>query len=141
MSTRLPKGLKRELEAIETLPREALLEDWQKNHGAQAPKGIKQPMLVRSASYHLQARHMGGLKSQTRKALLSIAAGKAVQPKPAAPELKPGMRLLREWHGNTHQVQVLEKGFEWQGQQYTSLSAIAQAITGAKWSGPRFFGL
>jgi hypothetical protein len=55
--------------------------------------------------------------------------------------LKPGARLMREWRGETHDVRVLEDGFEWRGQRWRSLSAIAREITGTQWSGPRFFGL
>ncbi len=55
--------------------------------------------------------------------------------------VKPGTWLSRTWHGEVHQVIVLESGFEYRGVRYASLSAIASKITGAKWSGPRFFGL
>jgi hypothetical protein len=48
---------------------------------------------------------------------------------------------VREWRGRTHTVVVTEEGFEFAGKTYSSLSKIAQAITGAHWSGPRFFGL
>ncbi len=51
------------------------------------------------------------------------------------------MRLVREWRGRTHTVVVTEKGFEYSGKTYLSLSKIAEIITGAHWSGPRFFGL
>lgn len=63
--------------------------------------------------------------------------------RPSAPviTLREGNRLVREWNGTTHHVLVLASGFEWQGRQYRSLSQIAEAITGAHWSGPRFFGL
>ncbi len=55
--------------------------------------------------------------------------------------LKPGAKLTREWRGETHTVIVLEDGFEWRGRKWRSLSSIAREITGAHWSGPRFFGL
>ncbi len=55
--------------------------------------------------------------------------------------LKPGVRLLREWGGRTHQVTVTDDGFDYGGKHYRSLSEIARTITGARWSGPRFFGL
>ena len=57
------------------------------------------------------------------------------------PRLKPGTRLMREWRGRSHEVQVLDDGFSWQGTHYRSLSAIARKITGTAWSGPLFFGL
>lgn len=52
-----------------------------------------------------------------------------------------GARLIREWNGKTNVVDVFEKGFQYKGETYGSLSAIARKITGAHWSGPRFFGL
>ena len=55
--------------------------------------------------------------------------------------LQPGTRLVREWNGRTHVVEVVDKGFIWEGDRHRSLSAIARAITGARWSGPRFFGV
>ena len=59
----------------------------------------------------------------------------------ASPHLRPGTRLVREWNGRTHVVDVSEDGFAFDGKTYRSLSAIAKRITGAHWSGPRFFGL
>lgn len=64
---------------------------------------------------------------------------KAVSEK--TPPHQPGTRLIREWHGKVYEVTILDEGYRWQGKTYRSLSRIAQAITGAKWSGPRFFGL
>jgi hypothetical protein len=55
--------------------------------------------------------------------------------------LKTGARLLRQWRGQTHAVLVGEDGFEYEGQRYRSLTVIAERISGAHWSGPRFFGL
>jgi Protein of unknown function (DUF2924) len=60
---------------------------------------------------------------------------------PAEPRLKPGARLVREWRGRTHTVMALDDGFEFEGRLYRSLTQIAREITGAHWSGPRFFGL
>jgi hypothetical protein len=51
------------------------------------------------------------------------------------------MRLIREWNGSSHVVESVDGGFVWNGKRYGSLSAVARAITGARWSGPRFFGL
>jgi hypothetical protein len=82
----------------------------------------------------------GGLSSATRRALHSIAKGKlakrAIPRKSAA-----GVHLVREWNGRTYQVEVLETGFRMDDREYASLTAIAKKITGANWSGPRFFGL
>jgi Protein of unknown function (DUF2924) len=65
----------------------------------------------------------------------------ASNPSVSAITLREGNRLVREWNGTTHTVLVLASGFEWQGRKYRSLSQIAEGITGAHWSGPRFFGL
>jgi hypothetical protein len=54
---------------------------------------------------------------------------------------KPGTVLVRDWVGVTHQVKVLEDGLLFRGKRYESLSEIARAITGSRWSGPLFFGL
>jgi hypothetical protein len=61
--------------------------------------------------------------------------------KARAVSLRPGARLVREWHGDVHEIVVLEDGFQWRGERWRSLTAIAHAITGAHWSGPRFFGV
>ncbi len=55
--------------------------------------------------------------------------------------LRPGTRLVRAWHGRTHDVVVTEEGFLYEERHYSSLNQLATAITGVKWSGPRFFGL
>ena len=69
---------------------------------------------------------------------MRIAAGKD---RPASPKLRSGGRLVREWNGVSHVVDVTDAGYLWRGERHRSLSAIARAITGAHWSGPRFFGL
>ena len=80
----------------------------------------------------------------TQRRLTTLAAdfetGGTVAP-PPRPKIKPGSRLVREWHGRTHTVSVTDDGFEFQGKSYRSLTKIARDITGARWSGPRFFGL
>jgi hypothetical protein len=59
----------------------------------------------------------------------------------ASPVAKAGTRLIRQWHGEVHEVAVLDGGISYRGQRYRSLSQVARAITGVHWSGPRFFGL
>lgn len=72
------------------------------------------------------------------RALASAGADETSRP---PPRLRPGGRFIREWGGVSHVVDVTADGYLWQGRSYRSLSAIARAITGAHWSGPRFFGL
>ena len=55
--------------------------------------------------------------------------------------VKPGTRFVRVWNGRTYHIEVVADGFLWNEKHYRSLTAIAWAITGSRWSGPRFFGL
>ncbi|MEX0328922.1 MAG: DUF2924 domain-containing protein [Ruegeria sp.] len=123
---------------IETMDRAALIAAWNEVFGTPVPKRLSSPFLRRFLAVEVQARERGGLPKDfvTRLA-------KAARDSPSATNhaLKPGGRLIREWNGATHVVDVVEGGFLWKGQRYASLSPIARAITGARWSGPRFFGL
>lgn len=134
-------GIEEEIGQVAGLPRKELVQRWRKVFGTPPPKGIKRGLLERSCAYQLQARQFGGLKPATRKALLAIARGTPVERQTPRQELRQGARLVREWHGVTHQVEVTEAGFTWNSRTFASLTAVARAITGAHWSGPRFFGL
>jgi hypothetical protein len=134
-----------QLDAIRDLDREALVARWRSIYGQPPPKGISRRLLQRAAAYAVQTKAYGGLKPKTRKMLLRTADGDdgtaVTQLRTGKPALTPGTCLLREWNGRTHQVDVTDDGFVWNGETYRSLSAVARAITGARWSGPRFFGL
>jgi hypothetical protein len=124
---------------LETMDRAALLAAWSTVFGRPAPKNISRPFLRRFLAFELQARRTGGLPKPLVVALMrNDGKGPA---KPACPALKPGGRLIREWNGVTHIVDVTETGFVWKGETWRSLSSIAREITGAHWSGPRFFSL
>lgn len=123
---------------IEAMERAALMAAWSDLFQLPVPKGLSQPFLRRFLAFEVQARQFGGLPKGFFYDLDRQADGKAARPDAA---LKPGGRLLREWNGGTHTVEVIDEGFHWNGQTYRSLSAVARAITGARWSGPRFFGL
>jgi len=101
-------------------------------------------MLIRGIGYRLQEIQHGGLGKSTRRKLKTLAkmfrTEGRVAPDPGL-SLKPGARLVREWHGRTHTVTVTEDGFGYAGSTNPSLTKIAKKITGAHWSGPRFFGL
>ena len=108
------------------------------------PKRASRDLLLRALAYHTQVQAEGGLSKASHKRLARLADPKGNAgrpPRPASLRLKPGSRLIREWRGEVHRVTVLEKGFDWRGNRYASLSQIARAITGARWSGPLFFGL
>jgi Protein of unknown function (DUF2924) len=120
---------------IEAMDRAALLAAWSAAFGTDAPKGLSQPFLRRFLAFEVQARRMGGLPKGFVETLIAPDA-RAASPRPPS-----GGRLLREWNGVTHVVEVTDDGFRWNGRTHRSLSSIARAITGARWSGPRFFGL
>ncbi len=132
--------LEREIGALADLPRAGLIERWRALYRADPPKGISTRLMVQAIAYELQARHYGRLRPAAARQLERIARGETGSA-PRAPVLDPGARLVREWNGISHTVDVTDHGFEWRGEQYGSLSEIAREITGARWSGPRFFGL
>lgn len=123
---------------IAAMERDALLHLWPELMAGSPPKGLSQPFLRRFLAFALQAREQGGLPKALKARLAKTDSGKASV---KAPAMRPGGRLLREWNGVTHVVDVTADGYLWQGERHRSLSAIAQSITGAHWSGPRFFGL
>lgn len=123
---------------LEALDRAGLARLWSGLIGGAVPACMSQPMQRRFIAVELQAQTEGGLPAALLARLDRIAAG---EERKATPRVKPGARLLREWNGTTHVVDVLPDGYLWNGTRHYSLSAIARAITGARWSGPRFFGL
>ena len=118
--------------------------EWARVYQRPAPRRISHDLLLRGIAYRVQEEMYGGLEPRIVKALLRIAdAVRNGAPVPETPkaELQAGVRLLREWKGVTHIVEVVPGGFAWRGKTYRTLSMIARAITGTHWSGPRFFGL
>lgn len=138
------QGLEQAVDLLADLPHPDLATQWFASCGTPAPKGISRKLLVLALAYHIQTDAYGDMDSRTNRYLRAITSGTLDAPPPrvsAASTLKPGMRLMREWNGRTHIVDVINDGFRWNGQFHASLSAVAWAITGARWSGPRFFGL
>ncbi len=136
--------LEREIDGLADLTRAELVERWRTHYRADPPKGISQLLLVRAVAYEMQVKLYGGLKPSTDRRLRMIADGTAnggQGGRETGSSLQPGTRLVREWNGVSHVVEVIDGGFIWNGDRHRSLSAIARAITGARWSGPRFFGL
>ena len=136
--------LEREIDALADLTRVELIERWRAHYRSDPPKGISRRLLIRAIAYEMQAKRYGGLKPATGRRLQMFANATADGDhggRKAAASLQPGARLVREWNGVSHVVEVIEGGFIWNGARHRSLSAIARAITGARWSGPRFFGL
>lgn len=99
-------------------------------------------LLRRLLAHQIQERRLGRLPAVVTRELERIAAGGTPTETPSrAPVLSPGTRLIREWNGKTIAVEVLDEGFRWNDRVWRSLSEIARAVTGAHWSGPRFFGV
>lgn len=117
--------------------------EWRRLYKSEPPK-LSRDLLALGIAYRRQEMKHGGLGKATLRKLQTLAktlrnTGR-VGPSPSL-ALKPGVRLIRKWHGRTHTVTVTEHGIEYGGKSYASLSQIAKKITGAHWSGPRFFGL
>lgn len=118
----------------------AIRDEWQRLYRVAPASRLSRDMLIRGIVYRLQERAFGPLpKSLLRRLATDQAA--AARPRRSARTMMPGTRLVRDWHGETHTVTVRDRGYEWRGQTYRSLSLVAREITGTNWSGPRFFGL
>ncbi len=140
----MTKTLPERLSELETLSTTELRACWEQAIKRSVPKRASRDLLRRTLAYHMQEQTEGGLSKSTRRRLAKLAELNGENRAPISPSilrLKPGSRLIREWHGVTHSVTVLGDGFDWRGTRYASLSQIARAITGACWSGPLFFGL
>jgi hypothetical protein len=134
----------KELTTLAKMPRNKLRDRWRRLYGADPPAHVSRDLMVRIIAYRIQELEFGGLDKNTKRKLRSLAEALETteeMPLPPALKLKPGAKLIREWHGKTYTVTYLEEGFEFKGRRFRSLSQIAQEITEARWSGPRFFGL
>lgn len=128
-----------ELKGLESCSHAELKERWNELYEVRCPSHMSRKFLFGAVAYRIQENAFGGLRKPTKRRLEKIATGKPI--KPRGRKIKPGTRLLREWNGNVHEVIVLENTVEYRGENWPSLSAVAREITGARWSGPRFFGL
>lgn len=151
--------VEREIAALDTLDTKALQARWLELYDRDPPSRIRAGLLRLGIAYRLQEKAFGGLKPHTVRLLRKLAAelradreakrSAAQAPDTAMPQwvatqsplLSPGTQLMREWNGSTEIVDVVADGFLWRGTTYRTLSAVAVAITGTKWSGPKFFGL
>jgi hypothetical protein len=138
------EGLAPALKVLAALGPEELNTRWEAVYSSDPPDRLRRPLLIQALAYRLQEQAFGGLKPATRRLLRSVA-GDAGERRPIAVEpkrsVKAGAVLIREWHGTKHQVTVLKDGFMFRGKRFQSLSKVANEITGARWSGPLFFGL
>ncbi|OYZ13986.1 MAG: hypothetical protein B7Y35_09255 [Sphingomonadales bacterium 28-64-96] len=134
-----------QLAALTAMTPAQLRAEWRRVYRASPPR-LTPDLLLRGIAFRVQERSLGGL-SAASGSLLDRTVRQLERSEKADPgvvshqSLKPGTRLVRSWNGKTYSVIVTDDGFLLDGQEFTSLSQVAAAITGAHWSGPRFFGV
>ena len=114
---------------------------WRTLHHTGPPLGLSRDLIIRGLADKLQQRAQGGPTRAVQRRLRILAGEfeRGARSFDPGGVLKTGATLVRQWRGHTHTVLVREDGFEYDGQRYRSLTVIAERITGAHWSGPRFF--
>ena len=124
-------------DALSAMSRDELTEHWNNHFGTQPPKKMRSNTLARILSCEEQWQATRESRAGIRKQLERVVAASTK----SAPSASEGTRLVREWHGREHVVDVVDGTYHWNGKSWKSLSVIAREITGTKWSGPRFFGV
>ena len=140
----MPDILATQLDSLPKMSKDALPALWRQLFQTAPPDQLRRQLMVRILAYKLQEQAFWGLSSGARQRLRQMARALDKDPGAeisAAPAFKPGTRLIRQWQNQTHVVTITEKGYEYQGSRYKSLSEVARLITGTRWSGPLFFGL
>ena len=129
------------LAEIDQWDRASCLEAWTKLAGVRPAARVSTRFLRRALIFEQQSKELGGHSSAVKRSLKANAAFDGTRNATTALTLTAGTQLVREWNGRIYRVNVRPDGFEIDGQSFASLSAVAKQITGARWSGPRFFGL
>ncbi|MGE3511454.1 MAG: DUF2924 domain-containing protein [Vicinamibacterales bacterium] len=139
----MPSPLERVIADLRRLDTQALRARWRDVVGEPAPRQMSRDLLLRALACEVQVRAEGGLNKTALRRIVVLGTAKEEGSANKRPWFRPrpGMRLVREWRGEVHQVTVCDDGFDYRGTRYASLSQIARAITGTRWSGPLFFGL
>ena len=121
---------------------------WRAHLGGEPPAHLARWLLMKLLAYRLQADAFGDLDKSIRRILRAGKEDGVGAPfdrrEPQTREgvgLKAGALLVREWNGRLERVMILEEGFAWNGQTFSSLSQIAKSMTGTSWNRHRFFGL
>ena len=130
-------AIEAEIAHLRSLALDALRRRWRVVFGRTPPAALSKDLLGRMIAWRMQEQAFGGLDRGSLKFLDGLARHYGSPRR----QLKPGTVLVRDYQGQRHTVTVAPDGFDWQGTTYASLSAIARAITGTAWSGPRFFAL
>jgi hypothetical protein len=132
-----PAAIEAEIAHLRSLAIDALRRHWRVIFGRMPPADLSKDLLGRMIAWRLQERAFGGLDRESLRFLDRFAR----QGSSPRRQFKPGTVLVRDYQGQRYTVTVAPDGFDWQGTTYRSLSAIARAITGTVWNGPRFFAL
>ena len=137
------EGLAREITGLQGLDMPALRQRWATLFGDDPSTNFGRGLLIRAIAYRLQEKASPGLKPATQRLLDRIADNRSKDEPLDIPKSRAsaGTVLIREWGGVSHRVTVLDSDVVYQGRRYKSLSEVARAITGSRWSGPLFFGL
>lgn len=141
------KTVTEEIADLRAMDAAALSERYEVLYG-RPPRVRHREHLWRKCAWKLQEQRLGGLSGTARRKLDSLMSeielpsqeplrGVVKEPDPLA----PGATLQREWRNQHIEVRVLDRGFEYDGVVYRSLSAIAERITGTHWNGKAFFGV
>ena len=133
-------ALDRRIGALEDMDLAALRREWVRVVKTSPQLRLSADLLRRGIAHRLQEQAFGRCPPSTVRRLAAAAHATPSGPQSGAAP-KAGTTLVREWHGRSYTVRVLEDGFEYHGRRYASLTKLAHEITGAAWSGPRFFGL
>jgi hypothetical protein len=132
----MPQLIEEEVAALATMSLAQLRAKWREVVRSPIPK-VSIGVLRMAVAYELQAWALGDLSRDARRTLDECATGKR-----RTLSTPPGTRLAREWKGTVHIVTIADDGsIRWNDRTWRSLSEVARAITGTRWSGPLFFGL
>ncbi len=133
-----------DLQELEQADAAALRRLWAEIKGAEPPKTFTARLMRLALAWEAQAAVASGETSHTHRAWKRVmrARGENGNDRPTSPTVCHGTRFLKKWCGTIHEVVVEENGGAlWNGDRYTSLSAVARAMTGSNRNGPKFFGL
>ena len=133
--------LTKRIAEIETWDRDQCLETWYELVGETPGSRLSLKFLRKALIHETQCKELGGLTPSVRRALKANSPLEKPTNNARSSTFPKGTQLVREWNGRVYRVNVIADGFEMDGQRFSSLSAVAKRITGAEWSGPRFFGL
>lgn len=133
-------GIEQRLAAIAKMTADGLKAEWRRVYKDVPPAGYTSDLLRLGLAYKAQDGTHGSLPVHVARAI-DRRLRTPSESRSSAPTLSPGTRLVRDWHGESYHVLVTDTGYIYRDRQFRSLTTIARQITGARWSGPKFFGL